>query len=111
MFTTMKAVAPQELPVATRGRTGSDVRETEEYKALASMPVHAHDSEQEKRTGFFAVECGSEDKAKKMQAKVNVFARAGAGTFKTRLLKGSTTLYIKRIAEEYVPQRGKDSEG
>ena len=74
------------------------------------MPVMPDDSEQEKVTGWSGVEAGSVDKAKKLQAQVNVYARAGAGTFKTRLPKGSTMLYIKRIAEEYVPQRGKGSD-
>lgn len=100
MFANMKAV--ENVPVASRGRAGVDLTQTDEFKALASMPVTHKDD----KTGWFAVECGSDDKAKKQQAMVNRYARAGAGTFRTRLLKGSSTLYIKRIAEEYVQQRG-----
>ena len=107
MFTNMQAVT--SVPTASRG-AGASVTGTEEYKALASMPVHPHDSEQEKRTGWFGIDAGSHDKAKKLQAKVNVYARAGAGTFKTRLLKGENTLYVKRISDTYVPQRGAGSE-
>lgn len=105
MFNTMKAVAPAELPVSSRG-TGADIRETDDYKALADMTVSAHDSEAEKRLGWSAIDAGSNDKAKKLQARVNVIARAGAGTFKTKLPKGSSVLYLKRISAEYTQQRG-----
>lgn len=105
MFTAMKAV--ENVPVASRGRNGTDLSTTEEFKALASLPV----SHKDDKTGWYAVECGSNDKAKKQQAMVNRYARAGAGTFRTRLLKDSGTLYVKRISEEYVQQRGaSDSE-
>lgn len=100
MFANMKAV--ESVPVARRGRDGVDLTQTDEYKALASMPVTHKDD----RNGWYAVDCGSDDKAKKQQAMVNRYARAGAGTFRTRLPKGSSVLYIKRIAEEYVQQRG-----
>ena len=110
MFNTMTAVAPENLP-ASRGRgDGVDIRETDDYKALAGMPVTGHDSEQEKRSGWSAVDAGSEDKAKKLQAKVNVIAKAGAGTFRTKLPKGSKVLSIKRISAEYTAQRGSASE-
>lgn len=104
MFSTMKAV--ESVPVATRGRGGVDLTATEDYKALAGMEVTDKDSPQ----GWFAIDCGSPDKAKKTQANVNRYARAGAGTFRTRLLKNTNVLYVKRIAEEYVPQRGAGSE-
>lgn len=99
MFANMKAV--ESVPVARRGRDGVDLSTTEEYKALAGMPVTHKDDPR----GWFAVECGSEDRAKKQQAMVNRYAVAGAGTFRTRLPKGSNTLYVKRISETYAPQR------
>lgn len=99
MFANMKAV--ESVPVARRGRDGVDLTTTEEYKALASMPV----TDKEDPRGWFAVDCGTEDKAKKQQAMVNRYAVAGAGTFRTRLLKGTATLYVKRISETYAPQR------
>ena len=104
MFAAMKAV--ENVPVASRGRAGVDLTQTDEFKALAGMPVTHKDD----KTGWYAVECGSHDKAKKQQAMVNRYARAGAGTFRTRLLKDSGTLYVKRISEEYVQQRGGDTE-
>lgn len=104
MFANMQAV--ENVPVASRGRAGVDLTQTEEFKALAGMPVTHKDD----KTGWFAVECGSNDKAKKQQAMVNRYARAGAGTFRTRLLKDSGTLYVKRISEEYVQQRGEAAE-
>lgn len=99
MFANMKAV--ESVPVARRGRDGVDLTTTEEYKALAAMPVTDKDDPR----GWFAVDCGSVDKAKKQQAMVNRYATAGAGTFRTRLPKGGNTLYVKRISETYVPQR------
>lgn len=99
MFANMKAV--ENVPVARRGRDGVDLSTTEEYKALASMPVTDKDDPR----GWYAVDCGSVDKAKKQQAMVNRYATAGAGTFRTRLPKGGNTLYVKRISETYVPQR------
>lgn len=99
MFANMKAV--ENVPVARRGRDGVDLSTTEEYKALAGMPVTDKDDPR----GWFAVDCGSVDKAKKQQAMVNRYATAGAGTFRTRLPKGGTTLYVKRISETYAPQR------
>lgn len=108
MFSNMQAV--EVVPSARRGRASRDYSQDKDFQALKSMPVMPDDSEQEKVTGWSGVEAGSVDKAKKLQAQVNVYARAGAGTFKTRLPKGSTMLYIKRIAEEYVPQRGKGSD-
>lgn len=104
MFANMKAV--ESVPVATRGRNGVDVTQTDDYKGLAGMPVTDKDSP----TGWFCIEAGSTDKAKKLQAKVNVYARAGAGTFRTRLLKGSSELYVKRISDTYTPQRGAGSD-
>lgn len=104
MFENMKAV--ESVPVATRGRGGVDLTEAPEYKALAGMEVTDRDSP----NGWYAVEYGSFDKAKKAQAMVNRYARAGAGTFRTRLLKNTDTLYIKRISDTYVPQRGAGSE-
>lgn len=104
MFNSMKAV--ESVPVATRGRGGVDVTQTEDYKGLSNMPV----TDRESTTGWFCIDAGSHDKAKKLQAKVNVYARAGAGTFRTRLLKGSNELYVKRISETYTPQRGAGSD-
>ena len=101
MFNTMQAV--ETIPTNSRG--GADLRETDDYKHLAAMPVFAHDSEQEKRTGWYAIDAGSEDKAKKLQARVNVCAKAGAGTFKTKHSKGATVVYVKRISETYSQQR------
>src|SRR5690606_1521863 len=37
MFANMKAV--ENVPVVSRGRAGADLTQTEEFKALASMPV------------------------------------------------------------------------
>lgn len=101
MFNTMQAV--ENLP--TKGRSGEDITASEDYRHLSAMPVFAHDSEQEKRTGWFAIDAGSEDKAKKLQARVNVCAKAGAGTFKTKHSKGATVVYVKRISETYSQQR------
>lgn len=104
MFTNMKAV--ESVPTVSRGRAGVDLTETEDYKGLASMPVTDKDDPR----GWYAIEAGSPDKAKKAQANVNRYARAGAGTFRTRLPKGGSTLYVKRIAEDYAPQRGEGAE-
>ena len=102
MFNTMQAV--ENLPTTGRGGN-SDVTNSEDYRHLSAMPVFAHDSEQEKRTGWYAIDAGSEDKAKKLQARVNVCAKAGAGTFKTKHSKGATVVYVKRISETYSQQR------
>ena len=102
MFNTMQAV--ENLPTTGRGGN-SDVTNSEDYRHLSAMPVFAHDSEQEKRTGWYAIDAGSEDKAKKLQARVNVCAKAGAGTFKTKHSKGATVVYVKRISETYTQQR------
>ena len=106
MFNTMTAVAPADLPASRGGRDGVDIRTTDDYKALAGMPVVGHDSEAEKKHGWSAVDAGSVDKAKKLQARVNIMAKAGAGTFSTKLPAGSTVLYVKRISETYTQQRG-----
>ena len=103
MFNTMQAV--ENLPTTGRGGN-SDVTNSEDYRHLSAMPVFPHDSEQEKRTGWYAIDAGSEDKAKKLQARVNVCAKAGAGTFKTKHSKGATVVYVKRISETYSQQRG-----
>lgn len=106
MFNTMTAVAPADVPASRGGREGVDIRTTDDYKALAGMPVVGHDSEAEKKHGWSAVDVGSADKAKKLQARVNIMAKAGAGTFRTKLPAGSTVLYVKRISETYSQQRG-----
>lgn len=103
MFANMKAVEGQ-LPTRTRG--GSDITQSDDYKALIAMPI----GDPNTRDGYFAIDAGSEAKAKKMQAKVNVYARAGAGTFRTSLPQGSSVLYVKRISDVYTPQRGKGND-
>ena len=91
MFENLKAVEGG-IPSFSRAG-GSNIKETADYKALASLDVDA----------VVQKEYPSVEAARKAQARINLYARSGAGTFKTAV-RGNY-LFICRTSTEYTAQR------
>lgn len=96
MFENMQAVQGG-IPSFTRGG-GASVQDSADYKALAGLEVG-----QVVNKMF-----GDAEAAKKAQARINLYARNGAGTFKTAL-RGNV-LFIVRTSTEYKAQRQRNTE-
>lgn len=94
MFTT---VDKSELPVAARGRAAKDLSNDPMFVALKGLPVDADNYVTDGKEY-------TEDAGRKMQSKIAVYAKAGAGTFKTSFRAGK--VYIMKIDAEYKQQRG-----
>ena len=96
MFENLKAVEGG-IPSFSRAG-GGNIKETADYKALASLDVDA----------VVQKEYPSVDAARKAQARINLYARSGAGTFKTAV-RGNY-LFICRTSTEYTAQRQRSVE-
>ena len=94
MFENLQAVAGNAMPVIGRGG-GSDIKQTADYKALAGLALNT----------VVSKPFPSPDEAKKAQARINLYARSGAGTFKTKV--HNNTLFLIRTSEEYRSQRNR----
>lgn len=95
MFTNIVADA---LPAAARkGKAAKDYTNDPMFKALKDQPVAEN-------SWFSDNKEYSEDAGRKLQSKVNVLAKAGAGAFKTSYRGGK--VYICKVADEYQKQRG-----
>lgn len=96
MFENLKAV---EGGIPSFSRVGGrNIKETADYKALASLDVDA----------VVQKEYPSGEAARKAQARINLYARSGAGTFKTAV-RGNY-LFICRTSTEYTAQRRSSGE-
>ena len=96
MFENLKAVAGG-IPSFSRAG-GGNIKETADYKALAALDVDA----------VVQKEYPSVDAARKAQARINLYARSGAGTFRTAV-RGNH-LFICRTSTEYTAQRQRGGE-
>lgn len=92
-----QTIANEEMPAAARkGKASKDYSKDEMFVALKNQPVSD--------SWFSDGKDYSEDQGRKLQSKIAVYAKAGAGTFSTSL-RGSR-VYIKKTAAEYTKQRG-----
>ncbi len=94
MFST---VSKSEMPTISRGRSAKDYSQDETFKALKGLSV-------DKDNWVSDGKEYSEDAGRKMQSKIAMYAKAGAGTFKTSFRGGK--VYIQKIADTYTQQRG-----
>jgi hypothetical protein len=95
MFTN---VAASEMPQAARkGKAAKDYSADPMYVALKAQPVAEN-------SWFSDGKEYSEDQGRKLQSKIALYAKAGAGTFKTSFRQGK--VYIAKTHAEYTKQRG-----
>lgn len=85
------------MPSARRGRGGVDITQTDNFRVLSSLPVDPHKRNPVVKT--FA----TDEEARKAQGRISLYARAGAGTFATSVVKNQ--LFIVRTSAEYKKQR------
>ena len=85
------------MPSRVRTRNGVDITTTDNYRALASLPVDPD------RRNPVVKSFPSVDDARKAQSRVNLYAKAGAGTFATSVV--GNRLFIVRTHAEYRKQR------
>lgn len=103
MFNLTNAISADSIPSAGRkGRAAKDWDNDTHFVALRDMPVN-HDA------WYASDETFTDNKlAQKFQSKIAQYAKAGAGTFKTRNRGGK--VYICKIAAEYEQQRGSNED-
>ena len=85
------------MPSARMGRGGVDITTTDNYRVLAGLPV-----DPDKRNPVVKT-FNTIDEARRAQSRVNIYAKAGAGTFSTSVV--GNRLFIVRTASEYKKQR------
>lgn len=91
-------VAASEMPAASRkGKAAKDYSADPLFIALKAQPVAEN-------SYFTDGKEYSEDQGRKLQSKISVMAKAGAGTFKTSFRGGK--VYIAKTADTYTKQRG-----
>lgn len=90
-------VAADEMPTISRGRAGKDHTADPLFVALKGQPVNPEQ-------WFTDGTEYSEDAARKVQSKIALLAKHGAGTFKTSYRGGK--VYICKTAAKYTQQRG-----
>ena len=103
MFNLTNAISADSIPTAGRkGRAAKDWTKDAGFQALKAMPVNED-------AWYASDETFTDGKlAAKFQSKIAQYAKAGAGTFKTRARGGK--VYICKINAEYVQQRNSGSE-
>lgn len=85
-------------PVVARGRKANDTKATELYKSLIAFPLQQ----------WRSLTLPNKEKAQQMATRINVCAKDGAGTFRTRsepLEGGQVKLWVIRTNEVYEKQR------
>lgn len=90
-------VDKSEMPVVSRGRAAKDLSADPVFVALKGLPVDADNYVTDGKEY-------TEDAGRKMQSKIALYAKAGAGTFRTSFRAGK--VYILKIDAEYKQQRG-----
>ena len=103
MFNMTNAIATDAIPTGSRaGKPAKDWSKDAGFQSLKNMPVNED-------AWYASDETFTDNKlAAKFQSKIAQYAKAGAGTFKTRLRSGK--VYICKINAEYVQQRNSGSE-
>ena len=103
MFNMTKVVNENAIPKAAgKGKPAKDWSADAGFIALKNMPVNAD-------AWYESDETFTDNKlAMKFQSKIAQYAKAGAGTFKTRLRSGK--VYICKINAEYEQQRNKSED-
>lgn len=103
MFNMSKVVNENAIPKAAgKGKPAKDWSADAGFIALKNMPVNEdawYESDETFTDGKLAA---------KFQSKIAQYAKAGAGTFKTRARGGK--VYICKINSEFVQQRNKSEE-
>lgn len=103
MFNMSKVVNENAIPKAAgKGKPAKDWSADAGFQALKAMPVNVdawYESDETFTDGKLAA---------KFQSKIAQYAKAGAGTFKTRLRSGK--VYICKVNAEYVQQRNTGTE-
>ena len=103
MFNMTNAIATDAIPTGNRaGKPAKDWSKDAGFQSLKAMPVNED-------AWYASDETFTDGKlAAKFQSKIAQYAKAGAGTFKTRLRSGK--VYICKIAAEYEQQRNKSED-
>lgn len=98
MFNLTNAINTDALPVGTsKGKPAKDWSKDAGFQSLKAMPVNAD-------AWYASDETFTDNKlAAKFQSKIAQYAKAGAGTFKTRARGGK--VYICKVNAEFVQQR------
>ena len=96
-----QTVSVNAVPKASRGRAGRDLSKDPLFVALRDMPV---DTANWRTDG----QEYTEDAARKMQSKIALYAKSGAGTFKTTY-RGNR-VYVMKISATYEKQRSHGAE-
>ena len=103
MFNLTKKIDETSIPrAAGKGKPAKDWANDAGFIALKNMPVNPD-------AWYESDETFTDNKlAMKFQSKIAQYAKAGAGTFKTRLRSGK--VYICKINAEFVQQRNKSED-
>lgn len=103
MFNLTKKIDETSIPrAAGKGKPAKDWANDAGFQALKAMPVNPD-------AWYESDETFTDNKlAMKFQSKIAQYAKAGAGTFKTRLRSGK--VYICKINAEFVQQRNKSED-
>ena len=103
MFNMSKVVNENAIPKAAgKGKPAKDWTKDAGFQALKAMPVNED-------AWYESDETFTDNKlAAKFQSKIAQYAKAGAGTFKTRLRSGK--VYICKINAEFVQQRNRSDD-
>ena len=96
-----QTVSVNAVPKVSRGRAGKDLSTDPLFVALRDMPV---DTANWRTDG----QEYTEDSARKLQSKIALYAKHGAGTFKTTYRGGR--VYVMKISATYEKQRNHGAE-